>query len=121
MLENLKDSTERTAYILMDKIQPRPTYNYICRKGDPLTLKMCLSELGGFGAYVRYTEERINLLLSFHHHAKQFSRKRDCPSSDCGATLLISNISLFGRGQKKERGTIKLMLELDINFDEHGC
>ncbi|XP_060793891.1 glutathione synthetase-like [Neoarius graeffei] len=59
MLENLKDSTERTAYILMDKIQPRPTYNYICRKGDPLTLKMCLSELGGFGAYVRRGTEVV--------------------------------------------------------------
>ncbi|MCI4387556.1 hypothetical protein PGIGA_G00075500 [Pangasianodon gigas] len=53
VLESLKNSTERTAYILMDKIQPRPTYNYLCRKGDPVKLKMCLSELGVFGAYVR--------------------------------------------------------------------
>ncbi|KAF5901535.1 glutathione synthetase, partial [Clarias magur] len=52
VLERLKNSTERTAYILMDKIQARPTYNYLCRKGHPLTLKPCLSELGVFGTYI---------------------------------------------------------------------
>ncbi|XP_058266104.1 glutathione synthetase isoform X1 [Hemibagrus wyckioides] len=53
VLESLKNSTERTAYILMDKIQPQPMYNYLCREGEPLKLKRCLSELGVFGAYVR--------------------------------------------------------------------
>uniref|UniRef100_A0A8C2DR87 Glutathione synthetase n=1 Tax=Cyprinus carpio TaxID=7962 RepID=A0A8C2DR87_CYPCA len=54
VLENLKSSTERTAYILMDKIQPVPVQNYLLRPGAPLKLNSCLSELGVFGAYVRW-------------------------------------------------------------------
>lgn len=53
VLENLKNS-ERTAYILMDKIQPVPVQNYLLRPGAPLRLNSCLSELGAFGAYVRW-------------------------------------------------------------------
>ncbi|XP_051517777.1 glutathione synthetase-like isoform X3 [Myxocyprinus asiaticus] len=52
VLENMKDSSDRTAYILMDKIQPRPVENYLLRPGAPLRLSSCLSELGVFGAYV---------------------------------------------------------------------
>ncbi|KAM9445300.1 glutathione synthetase isoform 2-T2 [Clarias gariepinus] len=59
VLESLKNSTERTAYILMDKIQAQPTYNYLCRKGEPLTLKPCLSELGVFGTYIRRGKEML--------------------------------------------------------------
>lgn len=54
VLENLKNSTERMAYILMDKIQPMPVQNYLLRPGAPLRLNSCLSELGVFGAYVRW-------------------------------------------------------------------
>lgn len=54
VLENLKISTERMAYILMDKIQPVPVQNYLLRPGAPLRLNSCLSELGVFGAYVRW-------------------------------------------------------------------
>ncbi|KAI5612498.1 glutathione synthetase isoform X1, partial [Silurus asotus] len=53
VLKGMKNKTERTAYILMDKIKPLPTLNYLCRIGDPLRLNMCLSELGAFGVYVR--------------------------------------------------------------------
>ncbi|XP_030624793.1 glutathione synthetase [Chanos chanos] len=53
VLEGMKDSSERTAYILMDKIKPRPVHNYLLREGTPLRLSTCLSELGVFGAYVR--------------------------------------------------------------------
>ncbi|TSS48085.1 Glutathione synthetase [Bagarius yarrelli] len=53
VLERMKNSTERTAYILMNKIQPKPICNYLCREGDPLKPKMCCSELGAFGVYVR--------------------------------------------------------------------
>ncbi|XP_066514813.1 glutathione synthetase [Hoplias malabaricus] len=53
VLESMKNSTERTAYILMDKIQPRPCLNYLLRPDAPLRLGTCLSELGVFGAYVR--------------------------------------------------------------------
>uniref|UniRef100_A0A673JVC4 Glutathione synthetase n=1 Tax=Sinocyclocheilus rhinocerous TaxID=307959 RepID=A0A673JVC4_9TELE len=47
VLENLKNSTERMAYILMDKIQPVPVQNYL------------LSELGVFGAYVRKGKDMV--------------------------------------------------------------
>ncbi|XP_051517776.1 glutathione synthetase-like isoform X2 [Myxocyprinus asiaticus] len=59
VLENMKDSSDRTAYILMDKIQPRPVENYLLRPGAPLRLSSCLSELGVFGAYVRKGNDMV--------------------------------------------------------------
>ncbi|XP_064160696.1 glutathione synthetase-like isoform X1 [Anguilla rostrata] len=55
VLSGVKCSSERTAYILIDKVQPQPVHNYLLRSGCPLKLNTCLSELGIFGAYVRYT------------------------------------------------------------------
>lgn len=56
VLGEVKESTERTAYILMDKINPTPIRNYLLREDAPLTISNCLSELGVFGAYVRYIQ-----------------------------------------------------------------
>lgn len=53
VLEKIKDSPERTSYILMDKIQPQPTRNYLLRAHSPLKASECVSELGIFGVYVR--------------------------------------------------------------------
>lgn len=53
VLEGVKESTERTAYILMDKIHPTPVQNYLLRRDAPLKISTCLSELGAFGVYVR--------------------------------------------------------------------
>lgn len=83
VLESL-NSTERTAYILMDKIQSRPTYNYLCRAGEPLKLKMCLSELGVFGAYIRYTAD-------FTVNSQTIFWETDA---------LLVNLTCFGRRQK---------------------
>ena len=54
VLQGVKESTERTAYILMDKIHPAPVQNYLLRRDAPLQISNCLSELGAFGVYVRY-------------------------------------------------------------------
>uniref|UniRef100_A0A6Q2XST7 Glutathione synthetase n=1 Tax=Esox lucius TaxID=8010 RepID=A0A6Q2XST7_ESOLU len=59
VLEGVKNSTERMAYILMDKVQPRPVHNYLLRLGSPLKLSTCLSELGVFGVYVRYGQDMV--------------------------------------------------------------
>lgn len=59
VLEKLKNSSERTAYILMDKIQPVPVQNILLRPGAPLKVSSCLSELGAFGAYVRKGSELV--------------------------------------------------------------
>lgn len=58
-LESIKDSEERSAYILMDKISPPVTTNYMVRPGasEPL-LAQCISELGIFG-YVIGTKDKI--------------------------------------------------------------
>ena len=53
VLQGVKGSTERTAYILMDKIHPAPVQNYLLRRDAPLTISSCLSELGAFGTFVR--------------------------------------------------------------------
>uniref|UniRef100_A0A7N6A8C0 Glutathione synthetase n=1 Tax=Anabas testudineus TaxID=64144 RepID=A0A7N6A8C0_ANATE len=59
VLEGVKDSTERTAYILMDKICPWPVQNYLLRRDAPLKISNCLSELGIFGAYVRHGKDMV--------------------------------------------------------------
>uniref|UniRef100_A0A1A7Z3Q9 Glutathione synthetase n=2 Tax=Iconisemion striatum TaxID=60296 RepID=A0A1A7Z3Q9_9TELE len=59
VLEKVKDSSERTAYILMDKINPAPVQNYLLRRGSPLAVSSCLSELGVFGAYVRLGKDLL--------------------------------------------------------------
>ncbi|XP_015236310.1 PREDICTED: glutathione synthetase [Cyprinodon variegatus] len=59
VLGEVKESTERTAYILMDKINPTPIRNYLLREDAPLTISNCLSELGVFGAYVRQGEHMV--------------------------------------------------------------
>lgn len=53
VLEKIKDSPERTSYILMDKIRPQPALNYLLRAHSPLKVSQCISELGIFGVYVR--------------------------------------------------------------------
>lgn len=58
VLQEAKGS-ERTAYILMDKIKPTPSHNYLLRRDSSLTISNCLSELGVFGAYVRQGMEMV--------------------------------------------------------------
>jgi len=48
-LENIKDSEERNAFILMDRIQPPVTTNYMVRPGQDAKLVDVISELGIFG------------------------------------------------------------------------
>ncbi|KAK4298479.1 hypothetical protein Pmani_029177 [Petrolisthes manimaculis] len=50
VLERLKDSQEREAYILMDRIRPPVQQNYLVRPHLPVTLAEVVSELGIFGA-----------------------------------------------------------------------
>ncbi|XP_058846920.1 glutathione synthetase-like isoform X3 [Acipenser ruthenus] len=59
VLHNVKESSERTAYILMDKIRPQPVKNVLLRRGAPLTLSTCLCELGMYGVYVRQGKEMV--------------------------------------------------------------
>lgn len=59
VLEGVKQSTERMAYILMDKVQPCPVHNYLLRLRMPLQLRTCLSDLGVFGVYVMYSHRPI--------------------------------------------------------------
>ncbi|KAK7884764.1 hypothetical protein WMY93_027887 [Mugilogobius chulae] len=58
VLQEAKGS-ERTAYILMDKIKPTPSHNYLLRRDSSITVSNCLSELGVFGAYVRQGKEMM--------------------------------------------------------------
>lgn len=59
VLEEMKGSTERTAFILMEKIQPTPLKNYLLRRDAPLVTSSCLSELGVFGTYVRHGDDMV--------------------------------------------------------------
>ncbi|XP_070696100.1 glutathione synthetase-like [Pempheris klunzingeri] len=59
VLQGVKDSAERMAYILMDKIHPAPVQNYLLRRDAPHRVTNCLSELGMLGAYVRQGEDMM--------------------------------------------------------------
>uniref|UniRef100_A0A8D2ZTI3 Glutathione synthetase n=1 Tax=Scophthalmus maximus TaxID=52904 RepID=A0A8D2ZTI3_SCOMX len=59
VLEGMKEGTERMAYILMDKILPTPSKNYLLIRDAPLQISNCLSELGAFGAYVRRGKDTV--------------------------------------------------------------
>ena len=56
-LSKLKDDNERNAYILMDKIKPPVTTNYVVRPGVPeAQLVQVISELGIFGYVIGYDD-----------------------------------------------------------------
>ncbi|KAM6928719.1 glutathione synthetase [Lycodopsis pacificus] len=59
VLQATKGTTDRAAYILMDKVRPAPGQNYLLRRDAPLKISNCLSELGVFGAYVRRGEDTL--------------------------------------------------------------
>ena len=57
-LKNTTNVKERSKYILMDKIQPPVTKNYIVRAELPKpVLTDVISELGFFGILIRYVIE----------------------------------------------------------------
>jgi len=57
-LKEIENSQERNAYILMDRIQPPVTTNYMVRPGQPPKLVEVISELGIFG-YVIGNKDKI--------------------------------------------------------------
>ena len=52
MLEKIRSSAERTAYILMERIQPAVVNNYPMRSGQKVTQAQMISEIGIFGTLV---------------------------------------------------------------------
>ncbi|XP_064108450.1 glutathione synthetase-like isoform X1 [Macrobrachium nipponense] len=52
VLEKIKDSVEREAFILMDRIRPPIQQNYLIRPHMPVSLAEVVSELGIFGAVI---------------------------------------------------------------------
>ena len=57
MLEEIRDSDERAAYILMDKVNPLTQSGFILPPGATSTKPVQLvSELGIFGVFVRYVD-----------------------------------------------------------------
>ncbi|KAM9296340.1 glutathione synthetase [Gastrophryne carolinensis] len=59
VLERVKNSSERTSYILMDKIKPQPVRNCLLKAKGTLQVSECISELGMFGVYVRQGAEMV--------------------------------------------------------------
>ena len=51
-LVKIKDSEERNAYILMERIFPWPQKNFLLKVGRDPGLRDVISELGIFGAYL---------------------------------------------------------------------
>ena len=52
LLREIGGSTERTAYILMERIRPAPVNNYPIRSGEKVVMANMVSEIGIFGTLV---------------------------------------------------------------------
>ncbi|CAI9580595.1 unnamed protein product, partial [Staurois parvus] len=59
VLEKVRHSSERTSYILMDKIKPQPVRNCLLKANGKFEISECISELGVFGVYVRQGGEMV--------------------------------------------------------------
>uniref|UniRef100_A0A674EZ75 Glutathione synthetase n=1 Tax=Salmo trutta TaxID=8032 RepID=A0A674EZ75_SALTR len=81
VLEGVKQSTERMAYILMDKVQPCPVHNYLLKLRMPLELRTCLSDLGVFGVYVMYRPR---------HGARHLLRTKNDDHTDGGVAAGVA-------------------------------
>ncbi|XP_054835144.1 glutathione synthetase isoform X1 [Eublepharis macularius] len=85
VLEKIKDSPERTSYILMDKIRPLPALNYLLRAHSPLKISECVSELGIFGVYVRQGKDLI-----MNKHAGHLLRTKAVEHADGGVAAGVA-------------------------------
>lgn len=52
MLNKIRDSPEREAFILMDRIRPPVQRNYLVRANEDARLEEVVSELGLFGVII---------------------------------------------------------------------
>lgn len=59
-LEDIKGKEERNAWILMDRIQPPVSRNYMVRPGQPTKMVEVISELGIFGWVLGDSEKMIS-------------------------------------------------------------
>ncbi|XP_042321708.1 glutathione synthetase isoform X3 [Sceloporus undulatus] len=84
-LEKIKDSPERTSYILMDKIKPLPTLNYLLRAHSPLKISECVSELGIFGVYIRHGQD-----LVMNQHVGHLLRTKAVEHADGGVAAGVA-------------------------------
>nr|XP_020638061.1 glutathione synthetase isoform X1 [Pogona vitticeps]XP_020638063.1 glutathione synthetase isoform X1 [Pogona vitticeps]XP_020638064.1 glutathione synthetase isoform X1 [Pogona vitticeps] len=85
VLEKIKDSPERTSYILMDKIKPLPSLNYLLRAHSPLKMSECVSELGIFGVYVRQGQD-----LVVNRHVGHLLRTKAVEHADGGVAAGVA-------------------------------
>ncbi|KAG9332590.1 hypothetical protein JZ751_014688 [Albula glossodonta] len=85
VLSAVRSSSKRMAYILMEKVQPEPVYNYLLRRGSPLKLCTCLSELGIFGAYVRQGTDMV-----LNETAGHLLRTKSAEHSDGGVAAGVA-------------------------------
>ena len=51
-LNAIKDTDERNAYILMERIFPWPQRNHLLKVGEDPRLRKVISELGIYGVYI---------------------------------------------------------------------
>nr|XP_025037227.1 glutathione synthetase isoform X1 [Pelodiscus sinensis] len=85
LLEKIKDSPERTSYILMDKITPRPSLNCLLRAHSPLEISSCISELGVFGVYIRHGTD-----LVVNRHVGHLLRTKAVEHADGGVAAGVA-------------------------------
>ncbi|XP_037540329.1 glutathione synthetase [Nematolebias whitei] len=87
VLNRVKGSSERTAYVLMDKIVPPSVQNYLLRRDAPLEISSCVSELGVFGVYVRRGTETL-----MNECAGHLLRTKSSEHSDGGVAAGVATL-----------------------------
>ncbi|XP_069740418.1 glutathione synthetase isoform X2 [Narcine bancroftii] len=66
VLGGIKDGSKRSAYILMDRINPKAVKNYLLQSGTALKLSECIPELGMFGVYIRSCNRLVMNICAGH-------------------------------------------------------
>lgn len=102
VLQAVKRSPERMAYILMDKLHPAPVQNIMVNQNIPLEAADCVGELGVYGVYVRcvisqalkmmflvqfrkQTLQILSLIFFFFFESAQ-AGSRDVDEQGCGSS-----------------------------------
>ncbi|CAH1253103.1 GSS [Branchiostoma lanceolatum] len=89
VLNKLKDSEERTAYIIMDRIRPAVVQNYFIKAGDTPKLLGFSSELGMFGVFLASEGDRVFHNKQGGHFMRTFDSRTD-GGIDIGNAVLDS-------------------------------
>lgn len=116
-LASIRDSDERSAYILMDRIHPPKTKNYMVRPGAPAQFKQVISELGIFGYIIGYVVLFVGLCVPFLSVQLVYTRdsKKIVTNRQVGHMLRTKLSDVNEGGVAAGLGALDSVILVDVN------